>query len=697
MQKLAEGSAEDVFLGRLEGQGSNVIVEVMRSEVGADQETVARFLERAKVHQQLAHPHLARRVESGRTGDGLPYFVSEPFSGESLAAFLSRHGPLELPRALRLFLPLCEAVAYLHQRKLVHGNLKPANVFLVDGIEAYNPRLFDSGLALFRLERRAAKGTPRPLVESEYLSPERVRGHRAIPASDLYALGVLFHEVLTGEPPFRAKFPEQTRKLHLEAPLPALPPNAQALTEVLHRCLAKEPTHRFESAGALLAALERVQAPRTSAPHRLEIPPAEQGEIFGSYKILKLLGQGAMGRVFLARHTRLDRLMAIKLLKTEHARSRQFVERFFQEARAANQINHEHIVEIVDFVEETSPNGDPRVYCVMEYLEGESLEALLRHEPISIGRAVRILRQLCQALEAAHKVGVIHRDVKPDNIFLTERAGERDYVKVLDFGVAKIRRPGDGLQETQIVGTPAYMAPEQAAGEQPDARTDVYAVGCVLYRVLSGTVPFRAGSFMQLLAQLTSAAPAPLPRHTLRGELVPETLGKIVMRCLEKRREDRPQSMAVLSELLRPYEGSALPALPRDEPGLEESALFESVDLSFGLSSSIPVAPPSAVVPLDPRTLNLPPGVGPPLTLVRQGLQAPAMTAPLPRPRPARRPGVDPLWLALVAAALLAVAGAVRVWRSFQVAPPPAAPKLQTAPALPMPPPPAPARGKRGR
>ena len=126
----------------------------MRMDAGADQAVVEKFLAHAKLRQGLAHPHLARRVESGRTAEGLPYFVSEPFNGESLGAFLSRHGPLEPSRAIRLFLPLCDAISYLHHRNLVHGDLKPSNVFLVDGIDAYNPMLFDSGLALFRYRTR---------------------------------------------------------------------------------------------------------------------------------------------------------------------------------------------------------------------------------------------------------------------------------------------------------------------------------------------------------------------------------------------------------------------------------------------------------------------------------------------------------------------------------------------------------------
>src|SRR4030095_16578510 len=281
----------------------------------------------------------------------------------------------------------------------------------------------------------------------------------------------------------------------------------------------------------------------------------------------RVLGEGAMGRVFLARHVSLGRPAAVKVLGAEHTKNTHLIQRFFHEARAVNQINHAHIVEILDFVEETSVSGLPRVYCVMEMLEGQSLTELLSKEQPGVARAVGIIRQVCDALQAAHDVGVIHRDVKPDNLFVLERDG-RDFVKVLDFGVAKLVAPlGDVPMTTTvegtIVGTPAYMAPEQATGGNADARTDLYSVGIVLYELLAGHPPFQAPAFGQLVAQVLSSPPPPLPSLTRSGERIPQALWTVVKRCLAKNPEDRYPS---LRELGRALEAAALAPVRRRPP-----------------------------------------------------------------------------------------------------------------------------------
>ncbi len=196
---------------------------------------------------------------------------------------------------------------------------------------------------------------------------------------------------------------------------------------------------------------------------------AQEGQILGNYQLERLLGEGSMGRVFQARHVRLGRQVALKVLRPQHARDVSFVRRFFQEARSVNQINHEHIVEIFDFVEEVERG---HVYCVMELLRGQSLAAVMKEEKLTLARVQRIGVQVCAALGAAHKVGVVHRDVKPDNLFVIHRGGQSDFVKVLDFGVAKIltSEGTHGTLDGTIIGTPTYMAPEQAAGLPVDHR-----------------------------------------------------------------------------------------------------------------------------------------------------------------------------------------------------------------------------------
>nr|QKW93824.1 serine/threonine protein kinase [Vitiosangium cumulatum] len=276
----------------------------------------------------------------------------------------------------------------------------------------------------------------------------------------------------------------------------------------------------------------------------------QEGDLLGSYQLERLLGEGSMGQVFQARHVRLGRQVALKVLRSVYAHDSGFVQRFFQEARAVNQINHEHIVEIFDFVED-SPNG--HVYCVMELLRGQSLSVLMKEEQLTMMRIRRILVQVCAALGAAHQLGVVHRDVKPDNLFVTHRSGQADFVKVLDFGVAKLLTPEatSGTLDGTIIGTPTYMSPEQAASLPVDHRADIYAVGTVLYELLRGQPPFVASSFGQLMVKILTEAPPPLPTHTPAGEPIPQDLAQLALRCMAKEPADRPQQLSeVISTLL---------------------------------------------------------------------------------------------------------------------------------------------------
>src|SRR6185369_17025656 len=220
------------------------------------------------------------------------------------------------------------------------------------------------------------------------------------------------------------------------------------------------------------------------------------------YRILRKVGQGGMGVVYLAEHALIEKKIALKILFPELTRRSDLVARFLQEAKSASRIGHENVIDIFDFGQ--LPDG--MVYLAMEYLDGVDLGHILRTEgPMPWERARPILMQIAKGLRAAHERGIIHRDMKPENIFVTQREGHPDFVKVLDFGIAKMTEvDNDGPRLTQagaIFGTPEYMSPEQAQGQPPDHRVDVYAVGCIMYQVLTGVVPFHAESFMGILAK----------------------------------------------------------------------------------------------------------------------------------------------------------------------------------------------------
>ena len=326
------------------------------------------------------------------------------------------------------------------------------------------------------------------------------------------------------------------------------------------------------------------------------------GAKLGAYVIEGLLGEGAMGRVYRARHEQLGRHVALKVLREELLPVRRLVQRFMQEGRIVNQIDHEHIVEVYDFVHEHDPE---RVYCVMELLQGQTLAQRLATRGVSVESVHSMARQLASALGAAHSVGVVHRDLKPENIFLVSREGRDDWVKVLDFGIAKsVPWAGEvNLVESQaggLLGTPRYMAPEQAAGLEVDGRTDVYALGTVLYESLAGRPPFEAEPFGQLAADIINHQPPPLPATTASGERVPPQLDALIMSCLAKHASERPEMRQFLQEEESLLCRALRPPRRRGRLGLGAASLLAIGALNFEPMPALPAQTVTVTVSSQP-------------------------------------------------------------------------------------------------
>jgi hypothetical protein len=280
------------------------------------------------------------------------------------------------------------------------------------------------------------------------------------------------------------------------------------------------------------------------------------GEAIGSYRLVRLIGEGTGGWVFEVVHEKLGRRAALKLLGAAQAARPAARARFFAEALSINRINHPHIVEVTDIVETQARAG-----LVMELLEGLSLGAAMKEGALPPERFLPILAEVCEALAAAHAAGFVHRDLKPENVFLCERYGSVDFVKLLDFGVAAPRPPsrtppGEGAPRSPsvsrrrpFVGTPAYASPEQASGGAVDHTTDLYAVGVMLYELACGRLPFEGWSAGELLIQHLGA---PVPR--LPAEVCATPLGRsldaIVQGCMAKEPLDRFSSAAELATKL---------------------------------------------------------------------------------------------------------------------------------------------------
>jgi eukaryotic-like serine/threonine-protein kinase len=266
------------------------------------------------------------------------------------------------------------------------------------------------------------------------------------------------------------------------------------------------------------------------------------------YKVLRKLGEGGMGAVYLAEHVVIEKKFALKVLAPELARRPDLVARFLQEARSASRIGHENVIDISDFGQ--SPDG--LVYIAMEFLDGKDLGEIVRGKgAMDWAEAREIVLQICRALRTAHEKGIVHRDMKPENIFLVQREGQPHFVKILDFGIAKVMGldpNGPRLTRTgMIFGTPEYMAPEQAEGKDTDHRADIYAVGCILYHLMTGQTPFVAESFMTMLTKHLMEDPVPPSMRRPDLPISPE-MDALVLKALEKDRENRWQSMAELLE-----------------------------------------------------------------------------------------------------------------------------------------------------
>ena len=281
--------------------------------------------------------------------------------------------------------------------------------------------------------------------------------------------------------------------------------------------------------------------------------------IDGRYQIESRLGEGGMGVVYAARHKVIGKKVAIKVLRGEMAREAEITGRFLQEARAASSIGNPHIIDISDFG--TLPDGS--TYFVMEYLGGKSLTALMEEtKPVRAPRLLHIAKQIASGLGAAHDAGIVQRDLKPDNLMLITRgSGEsgKDFVKILDFGIAKVGADGPRLTRAgSVFGTPHYMSPEQAAGTSVDGRTDIYALGIILYEMASGKVPFDADNFMGILTQHMYKTPVPILALVPAPEISP-SLDAIIQKCLSKKVEGRYATMGELLVDLEKLERGEVP------------------------------------------------------------------------------------------------------------------------------------------
>jgi serine/threonine protein kinase len=653
LRPLATGGMGAVYLATTGAAGMEkfIALKVVLPEL-AGAEFARRFKDEAKVVVQLSHGNLVQVFEAGDV-DGKAYLAMELVEGYDLRSIWNHcvqvRAAFPVEVVVQIVKDALRGLAYAHSfqsLELVHRDISPPNILVAFSGEV---KITDFGLAASSLKVEQT----RPGIvfgKVAYMSPEQARGEGVDHRADIYPMGVILWELLTGRRLFSSSgdhardLAARVKNTDVQPPSSICRRVPPQLDEPVLRALAPRPDDRYRSAAEMQRHLASVQAklwpdldtdrvagfmttlfgddiqrerdrrhallegvrraptviggrrradgeragetdsmPRPHRPpRRVETSLAPSGPMIDNkYRLGRMLGEGGMGQVFEAVHTAIDRRVAVKILHKAYSATPAAVERFRREARAATRIGHPAVVEVLDF----GTTEDGRCFYVMELLEGLSLgDAMDLCSPIELERAIDITIQLCDAIQAAHRAGVVHRDLKPENVMLcSEPDGEK--VKVLDFGIAHQSGPAQSQERLTrpgaTLGTPEYMSPEQAAGEEVDHRADIYSIALLLYEMLTGKTPHQGRTPQEVLLRKLQNPASDITQH--RADLSPG-LARLIMRGLEEQPERRPASAAELGACLREMRSSL------SEPGSSETVESEPVPSPHTSSMSVPGA-----------------------------------------------------------------------------------------------------------
>ncbi|MBN1163078.1 MAG: serine/threonine protein kinase [Candidatus Krumholzibacteriota bacterium] len=598
IEALGEGGMGTVYKAQDLNLDRFVALKLLPPHLSAEEGLKKRFIREAKAASALEHPNICTIYEIGDLTDGQMFMAMAYYEGESLRQRMQKRIP-EPEQTLEIITQVASGLSRAHEQGIVHRDIKPANVMITgDG----QLKILDFGVA--KLAGQTVMTMAGSLLGTvAYMSPEQVNGEEVDARSDIFSLGVMLYEMLTGEHPFAADHEmAMMYRIVNEDPQPLeyyrtnLPSRIQ---DLIDRALQKDREKRLSSMKEFIAELQGIPGVQARFPEAAKVSkPAESklasaGDTVGNYRLRERIGIGGMGEVWSAEQEKpFHRKVALKILKPGMDTA-EVVARFEAERQALALMDHPCIAQVYD----AGSTATGRPYIAMEYIKGISIDKYCDRHRLATGERLKLFMLLCEGVQHAHHKAVIHRDLKPSNVLITV-VDDKPVPKIIDFGVAKAT--AQPLTERtmfthlgQLIGTPEYMSPEQAelTGEDIDTRTDVYSLGVILYELLTGALPFdskvlRESGFEGIRKMIREVEP-PMPSTKVT------TLGEGAVPLAERHHTD-PARLS--SQLKGDLDWIIMKALDKDRSRRYASAADLAADIQRHLNNEpVLASPPSTI------------------------------------------------------------------------------------------------------
>lgn len=557
-------------------------LKIMDPALTEREEFVRRFMREAFVARRLQHPNAVRVDDVDQTEDGRHCIVMEFIDGRMLREVIAREGPLPPTRACSIAKQVASALDAAHELGIIHRDIKPENIALVKGDDGDVVKVLDFGITKLRegqLKDEAgamdltASGTIFAIGTPEYMSPEQVRQKDLDGRSDLYSLGIVFYEMLTGELPFHADSQAEWFLAHVGEPPKSLRDQAARLripigiADLVMAMLEKDPDHRPANGTEVMQAIEAHErefvAPMPMAPtvghidgekktgEATTVPAFFEGWKKGSliaqrYKILDMIAEVRMGPIYTALDSAGSGVCALKLVTPWNIPTQDLINQLSEYFQRMQRFQHPHVVRTLDFAQAE----DGVLFLVTEYVRGSNLRKVMgQKNPLGVARSCRIIWEIAFALDAGQQLGMLHGEIKPEHILLTGTA-KTEQTMLLDFSLDRVREALPELSDADLpsglLAALHYMPPEKISGQPYLPSSDIYSLGIVFYEMLTGRRPFE-GTGIEIALRQVKEEPVAVDR--VRPELkIPPSVASLVMRMIHKDPNYRPPDARTLME-----------------------------------------------------------------------------------------------------------------------------------------------------